>query len=130
MKRKTSIKIWKTKKADAEFSKWIRSRDGKCARCGKTEYLQCSHFWPRANSSVRYYPENCDALCYGCHYGNRSYGWEYAKQGDYREFKLKQLGEKGYALLEKRSRTIMLREKAIIECMSLLSVENSLDIKS
>lgn len=99
-------------KADALFSRWIRDRDGKCVRCGKKENLQNSHFWPRAWSSTRYDPQNCDALCYGCHYGN-SQGWERAKQGEYRDFKMKQLGLDGYNELEKRARMLMPRTKAI-----------------
>ena len=97
MKKTKSIKIlkgklWSSKKADTEFSRFIRNRDGKCIRCGKIEFLQCSHFWARANSATRYDPDNCDTLCYACHYGN-IHGWEYNKQGEYRDFKIKQLGK-------------------------------------
>lgn len=102
-----------TTKADTLFSKFIRARDGKCVRCDKTEYLQNSHFWPRAISSVRYDSENCDALCYGCHYGDRINGWEYAKHGDYRDFKLNQLGEERYNALRIRAKTTMKRTEAI-----------------
>lgn len=93
--------------ADTLFSKLIRERDGwKCQFCG-TQYepptsgLQCSHFWGRGNKATRFDPENCDALCYGCHARN-----EGNKQGFYRDFKIKQLGKKGYNALEKRSKMI------------------------
>lgn len=44
-------------------------------------------------------PDNCDALCYGCHAR-----WEGNKQGEYRDWKLQQLGVKVYDLLEKKAR--------------------------
>lgn len=119
MKKK---KIWSTKKADTEFSKWIRDRDGKCKHCGRTEMLQNSHYWARANSATRYLPENCIALCYPCHYGNKSYGWEYVKQGEYRTFMLTWLGEEKYNWLEAKSLSTYPRKDAIIDCMVLLKV--------
>jgi len=91
--------------ADSLFSNLIRERDNwTCQRCGKkyeppTNSLQCSHFWGRGNKGSRFLPENCDALCYGCHAR-----WEGNKQGEYRDWKLQQLGEDGYARLEKRAR--------------------------
>ncbi len=119
--KKKKNKVWTTKKCDTIFSIWIRQRDGKCARCGKTDYLQCSHFWARAVSAVRYDPDNCVALCYGCHYGNRQYGWEYNKQGDYRLFMIKWLGQVKYDELENRAKTSVQRSNAIIQAMSFLS---------
>jgi hypothetical protein len=95
----------KLKPADVLFSLKIRERDGwKCVRCGgqyepPTNALQCSHFWGRANKKTRFDPRNCDALCYGCHSL-----WEGNKQGEYRDFKLKQLGKKEYDDLEKCAR--------------------------
>jgi len=58
---------------DALFSRYIRTRDGwTCQRCKKkyappTRALHCSHFHGRRKKSVRWDPENCTALCYGCH---------------------------------------------------------------
>src|SRR5438128_1920797 len=95
-------------KLDALFSNQIRSRDNwTCQRCGTkyeppTSALHCSHFWGRANKATRYDPENCDALCYGCHAR-----WEGNKQGDYRDFKLRRLGVEGYNALEMRARSII-----------------------
>lgn len=97
----------RTDKADALFSKMIRERDGwSCVFCGTTyepptSSLQCSHFWGRSNKRTRFCSSNCDSLCYGCHVRN-----EGNKQGYYRDFKLKQLGKKGYADLEKLARSI------------------------
>lgn len=108
------IKIWTTKKADEEFSKWIRERDRKCFFCSNPS-RQNSHFWGRGNSSTRYDPKNCDGVCGGCHMKH-----EGNKQGLYRTMKLRQLGKKGYILLEQKARGTMKREKAIIECMKFL----------
>lgn len=108
--------VWSTKKADLEFSHYIRDRDKKtCFFCRKVA-SQNSHFWGRGNSATRYDPMNCDYSCGGCHMRH-----EGNKQGLYREMKLKQLGKKGYADLERRARSTMKRELAIIECMKLLN---------
>lgn len=114
------MKLWTSGRADKEHSKFIRTRDGKCVRCGKTENLQCSHFWARSNSATRYDDENCDTLCYACHYGNQL-GWEYNKQGEYREFKINQLGITKYNALELRAKSIVKRRDAILDLMERLS---------
>jgi 5-methylcytosine-specific restriction endonuclease McrA len=113
MKKK---KIWRTITADRKFSDYIRKRDGKCIRCGKISNLQCSHFWSRIHSSTRFDPENCDTLCYPCHYGNLD-GWEYDQAGAYRDFKIKQLGLKKFNKLDKKHRQFKQRHKAIKEFM-------------
>ncbi len=107
---------------DSLFSKKIRQRDNwTCVRCGvsyapPTSALHCSHFWGRALKSTRYDPRNCDALCYGCHSK-----WESNKQGEYRDFKLIQLGAYQYAELEKRARSIVkfgtLERKELLELL-------------
>lgn len=104
-----SSKPWNTKRADKEFSKWIRERDGKCVRCGKKTNLQASHFWSRSHSSVRYDPENVDTLCAGCHI----FKWEIEKQGEYREYMIRKLGMSKYKNLEKRARATVNRIDAI-----------------
>lgn len=102
---KRKIKI---SKVDKIFSDMIRERDNwTCQFCGKyyeppTQALHCSHFWGRSNKATRFDALNCDALCYGCHVRN-----EGNKQGYYRDFKLKQLGTRGYNSLEKRARSIV-----------------------
>lgn len=99
----------KLDKADIAFSWYIRTRDQwTCQRCGRKEEptfenkssLQCSHYFGRARESTRFDTENCDTLCYGCH----QY-WGSTNREDYRHFKVKQLGEKGFTLLEIRSNT-------------------------
>jgi hypothetical protein len=90
--------------ADKYFSLYVRIRDNwTCQRC-KRKYKQgdrgitCSHFWSRRHENTRFDLENCDTLCFGCHSL-----WESDKQGDYRDFKIKQLGEKEYKNLMIRS---------------------------
>ena len=107
------VKTWTTEKADRIFSRWIRDRDKRCMRCGKTENLQCSHFWSRRHSSVRYDPKNCVAACAGCHL----YHWEVEKQGHYRDFMIQWLGQEEYDALMRRAQGSKKRTDAIRECM-------------
>lgn len=99
---------------DKHFSWVIRDRDNwSCVRCGvrydpPTNALQCSHFWGRGNKATRFDPKNADALCYGCHSL-----WESNKQGDYRDFKLKQLGEKEYQKLQFRAMSVCKESDAV-----------------
>ena len=78
--------------ADAAFSNYIRTRDNwTCQRCGKqykppTSALHCSHFQGRGKENTRFDPENCDALCYGCHqyftsHPGEHYQWQVDKKG-------------------------------------------------
>lgn len=100
--------------ADIEFSIFIRLRDGKCQRCfrlGETNSkgdgiigLQNSHFFGRGKRNTRFDPENCDALCARCHLE-----WGSNDTEAYREFKIKQLGEKGFKDL--RIRSLMYQKK-------------------
>lgn len=113
-------KPWTSKKADQEFSKFIRERDKRCVNCGRTTNLTCSHFWNRNISSLRYDPRNCDTLCWlPCHAT-----WEKQKQGKYMEMKQKQLGQKVYDELRKLAfQSRMNRREAILGLMKLLGVE-------
>lgn len=56
------------KEADRLFSLYIRQRDKRCLRCGKTDAtLQCHHLLGRAYRKVRFDPRNGASVCYGCH---------------------------------------------------------------
>jgi 5-methylcytosine-specific restriction endonuclease McrA len=108
------LKKIKICKEDKLFSDWVRwERDGgKCQRCGKvyerpSSGLQNSHYYTRSKKSVRFYPDNCDALCYGCH----SY-FEARKNAEYQDWKKERLGEERYQALVDRSNQVMKFDKA------------------
>lgn len=79
----------------------------KCVRCGK-QYklgdpgLTASHFWNSTKWKTRYVFDNIDPLCWGCHSGV----WEHNKQGEYRTYKINQLGQARYDELERMSNMI------------------------
>ena len=89
---------------DAKFSRYIRwVRDsGRCQRC-LTKYeegssgLHCSHFHGRSKKSVRFDPDNCMALCFGCHQHFTAFPIEHM------EFMLKRLGKKRFDELSVRA---------------------------
>jgi 5-methylcytosine-specific restriction endonuclease McrA len=98
---------------DKLFSDYIRMRDGyRCQRCNtyfpeeKRGGLHCSHYFGRGRENTRFDPENCDALCFGCH---RIWGSE-DKEG-YRTFKIKQLGENGFNALQVRAEAFKKRNQ-------------------
>lgn len=93
--------------ADKLFSEFIRKRDPKCKRCKWKPTTDCSHFWERGSSSTRYDPRNADGLCRECHVL-----WEGRRNGA-KEYKIKQLGKKVYAELERLHNTTMKRDVAI-----------------
>lgn len=111
-------------RADMTFSEYIRRRDGKCVRCGKLGEgnngivgLQNSHYFGRRRENTRFDPENCDALCFYCHQV-----WGSEDRESYREFKVRQLGEKGYKALCLRANTMKKKDRAmsLIEAKALL----------
>lgn len=90
-------------KMDTLIRDVVRERDDwTCQRCGsKRKTNQVSHFWSRRHISTRWDLDNLDILCGGCH----RY-WEPDKAGEYRDFKIKQLGQRKYDTLEMKYRTI------------------------
>ena len=103
-KKKTKLRL---KDLDKLCSLIVRTRDNwTCVLCHKkylppTAKIQCSHFWSRRHTSTRFDLPNLDALCAGCHLRV-----EANKQGDYREFKIQQLGLKEYNNLDLRHKEI------------------------
>lgn len=106
------MSFWKAKtkirNSDRLFSEYIRRRDGwRCQyriKCyGNEDFsedkgaLTNSHFIKRANEAVRFEPLNCDSACRKCHQWieDTSKGAAWLK-----EWKLKQLGEQKYRLLQ------------------------------
>ena len=94
----------KIRKADSVYSKWLRAEIGKCERCGSRRSLQVSHFFGRANEAVRYFRDNTDCLCSGCHQYFTSNPLEYV------EFKKKQLGKQRFKMLQVAANTYQKRD--------------------
>lgn len=100
MKRKKKIS---EHDLDTAFSKFIRLRDRVCQYPlrGPDDYhagnLQASHFYGRSARSVRFDPENVDALC-----GRHHQFLEGRKNAEYADFKRKQLGTARFNALKKR----------------------------
>lgn len=105
------MKIWSTEKADRVFSDLIRIRDKMCAYdlCGPA--TDCSHFYERGNSSVRYHPHNADGLSRKCHQRF------HRDRAEYKRWKLVQLGVADYLALQRLSAMTMKRDVAIIKLM-------------
>lgn len=111
-------------KADQAFSEYIRMRDGRCVRCGRFGEgangivgLQCSHYFGRRRENTRFDPRNADALCFGCHQI-----WGSEDREAYREFKIRQLGEKEYKSLYLASNQMKKKDRkmSLIEAKALL----------
>ena len=107
----------KIDKADKVFSQVVRLRDRKCMRCGSAVKFndkglpishQASHFFGRGQESTRYDLRNVDALCMACHII-----WGSKDREDYREFKIKQLGKKGFDLLLIKSKTTKKKDRKL-----------------
>lgn len=100
--------------ADQLFSKWVRNRDNwTCNRCKKVKEkgnasLHNSHYWGRGKESTRFEPDNCDALCYGCHHI-----WEKDEREEYREFKINQLGQKRFDSLRLQAHQYHKKDRAM-----------------
>lgn len=74
----------------------IRERDGKCVLCGDTQRKsECSHYWSRGDKMNRWNPKNAEYLCFTCHLRV-----EANKQGEYRDYKIRTLGEEEYRKME------------------------------
>jgi len=82
----------------------------KCQRIRLIKELQNSHFFGRRMMSVRWDEENCDALDPACH----AY-WEKEDREGYRAFKIKQLGQRGFDLLQVRAYTPKLADEKMAE---------------
>ena len=110
--------------ADQAFSLYIRTRDKwTCQRCftqyePPTKALHCSHFYGRVSESTRFEPDNCVALCYGCH----KYFDEHNRKA-YDDFKLKQLVEERYKSLMVQNNTYKKKDRkmSLIVAKALLN---------
>jgi hypothetical protein len=114
-------KEWKMYYADKKFSEFIRKRDGKCMRCGKSDrILQNSHYWARQYYSTRFDPQNCIALCAYCHVLAPDC-WQDDREKQYEAFMLKRLGKAKFEALKEKHYKPKKRREAILEVMEFLS---------
>jgi hypothetical protein len=104
----------KLDKADKYFALYIKELGKwRCARCGKqyeknNQGFHCSHFYGRRNENTRFEPDNCVSLCWGCH----KYFDETNREA-YRDFKLKQLGEKRFNNLKLQANTYCKKDRKL-----------------
>ena len=109
----------------------IRTRDDWCCqRCGHPfskedkQGLDASHYFGRTKERTRFDPENVTAYCTGCHFYLDNAGKE-----EYREIKIKQLGQEGFDALRIRSELYMKKDRSMrlfeaTEWLKILEEEN------
>lgn len=92
---------------DRVFSQYIRLRDSHddetfaCISCGRRlslSYAQCGHYYPRANMSTRFDPDNCHAECIHCNCFDQNH-----LEG-YRKNLIAKIGEGRVAELDRRAK--------------------------
>lgn len=131
--KRAKRKIPGTKKVQGIFNRIVRERaDWKCIRCGRDcserkGLLHASHFWGVGFTATRFDFDNVDALCYPCHYGQLGTGWEYCKQGDYRTYMIKKLGQEGYDALEQKARSQKKLLDAKLEFLASIKIAEGAD---
>lgn len=96
--------------ADRWFSRYVRElADNKCERCGnESESLQNSHYFGRGNEATRFDPDNCSAVCYGCHVM-----WGSTDREAYRVAMIRKLGENRYKALIARSNSYKKKDRRL-----------------
>lgn len=113
--KRWGVKLWSIKKADLEFSKWLREKIGKCEKCGTTEGLTCSHYIGRAEYATRYLEKNCDVLCWSCH----KY-FEDRKMFEYRDWKINKHGQEEHDKLRNMKYEYVSTSQSIYDLMKLM----------
>jgi hypothetical protein len=112
------VKVWTLKKADTEYSKFLREKRGyRCEKCGyyeapPTQRIQCSHYLGRSYKAIRFDDDNCDVLCATCHHV-----LEDAKQYEYREWKIAKLGQEKHDELWRKANNSQGEKHSIYELM-------------
>ena len=107
----------KRDKYDAVTSDLVRNRnDFTCENCGKVDpdgqasgksnKMDCSHYYGRRHQSTRYCLKNCACLCKGCH---RKFT---ENPGDYADWMLNKLGDEEIESLRIKHHAICKRTKA------------------
>ena len=111
----------KLRKADRLYTQSTRFRfDYTCQKCGRkyNEYdkgslrnLGVSHYYGRSRENTRFDDDNVTLLCnLPCHRK-----WEGEERGDYTEYMINRLGQKGFEELTKRANTYKKRNDAETE---------------
>ena len=99
----------KLRKADRMFTQVTRFRfDYTCQKCGRKygegdslRNLGVSHYYSRSRENTRFDPDNVTLLCnMPCHRK-----WEGEERGDYTEYMIERLGQKGFEELTQRANT-------------------------
>ena len=110
----------KIRKVDTMFSNLIRERDDwRCRACGgksknyknNRRGLHCSHYYSRARENTRFDLDNCISLC-TYHHNQWGHG---DKRGNYTEYMITRLGQKGFEELTKRANTYKKKNDAEME---------------
>ena len=109
----------KLRKADKLFTRIQRFRfDYTCQKCGRKYNetqplynLGVSHYYGRSRENTRYDDDNVTLLCnLPCHRK-----WEGEERGDYTEYMLERLGQKGFESLTIRANTYKKRDDKATE---------------
>lgn len=111
----------KLRKSDRQYTKTTRFRfNYTCQKCGREydEYdtnslrnLGVSHYYGRGKESVRFDDDNVTLLCnLPCHRK-----WEGEERGDYLEYMIERLGQKGFEELTQRANSYKKRNDKEME---------------
>jgi len=109
----------KLRKADKLFTRIQRFRfDYTCQKCGRKYNetqplynLGVSHYYGRSRENTRFDDDNVTLLCnLPCHRK-----WEGEERGDYTEYMIERLGQKGFEELTKRANCYRKRNDAEME---------------
>ena len=109
----------KLRKSDKLFTRIQRFRfNYTCQKCGRkySEHqplynLGVSHYYGRSRENTRFDDDNVTLLCnLPCHRK-----WEGEERGDYTEYMISRLGQKGFDQLTKRANTYKKRNDAEME---------------
>ena len=98
MRKRKSLTTLKNK-ADKLFREFIKLRDHKCQKCGKSNCkLDTAHIISRGVHQTRFDPDNALLLCSDCHMN-----WAHKRPLEFTEFIYEYLGKEKYHALIERS---------------------------
>ncbi len=76
-----------------------------CGAKPDRQNLHNSHYYRRGIESTRFYPDNCDALCFNCHRRVEK------DRPMYTEWKIKRIGAERFEIMKTMSQTITKRNR-------------------